>query len=343
VGILGLVKGMPKIKKRVEKYLQINGYETNRDLKITGKSGAKHKLDILAIKSDAVTKTNLLVECKNWNRIVGKNAVSKVHKVMADTSISNGIIVSLSSRFGFSTQAKKVAEDLGIDLWDIAELERRLETTEKLSHKYQLEATKFVRTTLTLSPKILQKEAEKISLNQKTQREKIDFIEFTYLPCYLIQFTTVRKGVLSKKGTVRVLWILCESIEGKHYSTPDSHVRFRDVHLRDLHKASIIAPKKTSAAIKKETEDAYSELDKLASFSKELMRLGGINHSLEDLKVKPTIRSIKELYYPLFVALINDDDEQRWLVVDAYSGVYSEEMSDIFNRHFDYIKNFVHS
>ena len=55
---LALDKGR-ELERKIEKYLQLNGYSTKRNVVLEGKSGGKHEIDVLAEKSDEVT-TDLL-------------------------------------------------------------------------------------------------------------------------------------------------------------------------------------------------------------------------------------------------------------------------------------------
>ena len=329
------------LAKRIVRFLQINGYETKRNVVIEGKSGTKHKVNILAVKSDAVTKIKIILECKAWNKSIGKDVVSKVNYVTSDIGANKGIIICFSSRFGFSKGAKTAAEKLGIELWDREELRSRLEAVETLSQLYQLEAKP--ERALTISPKIVQADAMKIAMNAKSLKEKLEFTKFVYLPFYLFQFTcAVKKGFIRKKESVKVLWSLCESIEGKHYPVMDSSVRFIDIHPEDFDtKAPIIAPKLKSATIRNEIEEACSELGKFDTSSAVQSRHSMIQQALGRLEAKPRIHSVKELYYPFFVALLREESKARWFVIDGYTGRHSEEMSAIFNHNFSYIQKFV--
>jgi hypothetical protein len=329
------------LKKDIEKYLELNGYETEIDITVEGRSGAKHKIDVLAVKTDAIAKVKIAIDFKRWNKSIGKSAISKFKRVLNDIGADKGIIISLSSKFGFSYSAKIIAEEFNVELWDRIQLARRLETVETLSQLYQLEA-KPERLILTMSPKITIDEAANIVVEAKRQTEKAEFTRFSYLPFYLFQFTcSVKKGFIRKKESVKVLWSLCEGIEGKHYPMTDSSVRFTDIHSESFNKeAPIIAPKVNIEKLRKEIEEACSQLDLSHKAVQNLYDV--IERTLGGLDAKPRIHSVKELYYPFYVALLKNENGARWFVIDGYSGEHNEEMSDTFNRNFSYMERFLH-
>src|SRR5262249_15346945 len=64
-----------------------------------------------------------MIECKAWNHPIEKDIVSKVNYVVRDLGLNKGIIVSLA---GCRIGAEQAAKELGIDLWDGYEIEKRL-------------------------------------------------------------------------------------------------------------------------------------------------------------------------------------------------------------------------
>jgi hypothetical protein len=111
------------LEERIEQFLAGAGYSCRRNAVVTGRSGAAHEIDVLAERSDAVTRVRLAVECKAWNRPVEKDVVAKLAFVAGDIGADKGILVALA---GGRDGATRAAGDLGIDLWGPAELEARL-------------------------------------------------------------------------------------------------------------------------------------------------------------------------------------------------------------------------
>ena len=100
-----------------------HGYAVESNLVVEGRSGNAHELDVVARRSDALTDYVTVVEAKSWSNRVGKEVVAKLAYVLADLGLHKGIIAAPG---GFSSGATVAARELGIELWDGAELERRL-------------------------------------------------------------------------------------------------------------------------------------------------------------------------------------------------------------------------
>jgi len=119
---MALEKGH-ELESKIERFFQINGYRTKRNIIVEGKSGGKYEIDILAEKSDGITTFRLMVECKAWDRPIEKDVVSKVSYVLRDLGLDKAIIVSLK---GWRIGAEKSARELGIELWGKDEIEDKL-------------------------------------------------------------------------------------------------------------------------------------------------------------------------------------------------------------------------
>ena len=107
VNILGT-----KFEECVESILNAKGLVTKRRLKIRGKSGAQHEIDIIAKKD----RSTLFVECKNWRGAVGKEQLQKFHSTLQDLAqIGRGIFASYG---GFTSDAEDYASYYNIERWD---------------------------------------------------------------------------------------------------------------------------------------------------------------------------------------------------------------------------------
>lgn len=112
-----------ELESKIERFFQLNGYKTQRNVVLEGKSGGKHEIDVLAEKSDGVTTFRLMIECKAWDKPIEKDVVSKVSYVLRDLGLNKAIIVSLK---GWRIGAEKSANELGIEVWGRDEIEEKL-------------------------------------------------------------------------------------------------------------------------------------------------------------------------------------------------------------------------
>jgi hypothetical protein len=111
------------LERSIEQFFIESGYETQRNVILEGRSGGRHEIDVLASKADGVTTIRIFVECKAWNSPIEKDVVTKAAYVMGDLGFNKAIVVSLA---GCRVGAEQSAEQLGVDLWDTFEIEKRL-------------------------------------------------------------------------------------------------------------------------------------------------------------------------------------------------------------------------
>jgi uncharacterized protein Veg len=327
--------------KKARQYLEMNGYKTKQSIIIFGKSGKKYKIDLLALKTDKITKIRIVISFKQWKKPIGKDSVNKIKKLMDDIDANKGIIISLSSTFGFSAEAKKTAANTGIELWSNKDLEKRLIGDESLSQPHSIETARPRKTALSLSPKIRKKDAIAYFLNSKS--EELISTDLVYLSCYLVQFThSTKEGLIQKKQNVKVLWDLYEGIEGEHYQIIDSNLRFVDFHSGGLWISPVIIyPRLNSDEIMREIKKSGSKLRNNENLFESQKRWKTINKLFGRYREESTIRSIKEVYYPLFVSLLKGNNGERWAIMDGYSGNPSKQLNAIFNRNSPYIRRFM--
>lgn len=319
-----------KLEEKIEKYFQLNGYRTERNVVIEGKSGAKHEIDVFAEKSDIVTTIRLMIECKAWDTPIEKNVVSKVHYVLNDINADKAIIVSLR---GFRIGAKTASKKLGIELWGREELKNRLGEIE-IS---KLEAVEFERIALGFSPSITQEQAWKVVESKRKKRfgaEKHAFTKMVYVPCFEIQFSyAVREGFVRKKEVVRNFQSLCEAIEGIFLGRLTSQPN--EINLT----TPIIEPKVKSSKLRKEIEKASKEYFKYVTPSAVGRCLRIIERSLGKVESADIrIDDITAIFYPFYAGLLDKDGAKRWVVVDALTGDVSERMNRVFNHNSTYVQ-----
>lgn len=83
-GLRWMLEKGQELERKIESFFQLNGYKTQRNVVLEGKSGGKHEIDVLAEKSDGITTFRVMVECKAWNKPIEKDVVSKVSYVVRD-------------------------------------------------------------------------------------------------------------------------------------------------------------------------------------------------------------------------------------------------------------------
>src|SRR4051812_13418344 len=75
----------------IGEYFKSNGYQVQLNVISEGRSGGRHELDVLAIKSDGVADFRVMIECKCWNTPIEKDVVSKAAHAVADLGLNKAI------------------------------------------------------------------------------------------------------------------------------------------------------------------------------------------------------------------------------------------------------------
>lgn len=88
------------------------------NIKLKGKSGCEHQIDVYWEYEIAGNKHQVAIECKNYNSLVPIGEVRDFHGVLSDLNNVNGIMVS---KKGYQSGAKKYAEEYGISLIELRE------------------------------------------------------------------------------------------------------------------------------------------------------------------------------------------------------------------------------
>ena len=81
-----------------------------------GKSGATYQIDLLTTFTDGVHRYQTAIECKYWDRHVGRDVINKHAQLVDDVQVNKGVVVS---KMGFSSQAKMVAAANNIGLVEL--------------------------------------------------------------------------------------------------------------------------------------------------------------------------------------------------------------------------------
>uniref|UniRef100_A0A7C4NL50 MarR family transcriptional regulator n=1 Tax=Staphylothermus marinus TaxID=2280 RepID=A0A7C4NL50_STAMA len=175
----------------VERYFQLQGYSVEKNARVRGLSGAVHEVDVLIRKTNAIG----VVEAKNYANPVPKEWVMKAHNVAKDIGATEVYVVSAS---GFTPDAVKVAEVLGVKLLSLDDIVRELRKSmdmESLS-TYYVKPRLSERAVREHSSRFVEKKLFKGPV------ERVSDVDLLYYPFYLfdVEYTYVEEmGVLFKR------------------------------------------------------------------------------------------------------------------------------------------------
>lgn len=104
------------VKNLHEKILEKDGFEDieiQHNIKLEGKSGATHQIDVFWNQKIDNKDVKICIECKNWKSTVTQGDILKFKGVLDDIGNAKGIFVT---KRGFQSGACKVAKYYGISL-----------------------------------------------------------------------------------------------------------------------------------------------------------------------------------------------------------------------------------
>ena len=90
--------------------------EVRHDIKILGKSGQKHQIDVYWEYEIAGVLHKVAIECKNYNKLVPVSKVRDFYGVLSDLNNVSGIMVT---KIGYQEGAEKIGNHYGISLKEL--------------------------------------------------------------------------------------------------------------------------------------------------------------------------------------------------------------------------------
>ncbi|MGB9728870.1 MAG: restriction endonuclease [Thermoprotei archaeon] len=199
-----------QLEEKIAQYFSLLGYNVTRNLRIKGKSGALHEIDVYAEKEGPEGKIRIIIEAKDYSEPVTKEWVMKLAEVKEDIGADKAILIT-SSRF--TPSAIAIAQNKGVDLWDHEILAEKLKMM-KINEKEVNVKILSVSLTKDEALKIVFKNLRRI-LFFKSERIK-DF-SLVFHPTYLFEIRTVEfVSSFVGKPTKRYIkrYLMIDSVNG---------------------------------------------------------------------------------------------------------------------------------
>lgn len=322
-------------------YFRLNGYQAETNVRLEGKSGAVHEIDVLAKRVDGITAFTVAVECKAWASPIEKDVVSKLSMIIADLGLNKGIIVSLD---GWRTGAEKSALQEGIELWGPEELSQRLgqvalaELGSGTTNRYEI---------LGLSSPRMSEGDLAVLLGRQSRglmglaRETAIWAGTVWLPFHLIELhhASVVKEFL-RKPTVKVtpVWGLYSALDDAYFATYNQEPSYTTMECEH------VVPAKTSpkslintlvTTVKKSHEVTTDAA--LRRYREKLNALG-LPDNLENLSTEKVL----VIHYPFYVGLLRRHGNDRMVAIDSTSGQTVETVSQTLTKTLSYVCQALH-
>jgi len=158
----------------VAKWAEARGYKYSRNVRVYGKSGSLHEIDLLLETGEG----KVVVEVKNVAGKVDKDTVMKAAFIASDIGARGAIVVSSS---GFTRSALRVAKALGVELLTLEEVINYIEVAGIPGDAIFLELAYDAEDALRVAGRHF---AEKLAF---IKREKPALAECSYHPFYYMK------------------------------------------------------------------------------------------------------------------------------------------------------------
>ena len=146
-----------------------NGYLVTHNVKLTGKSGATHQIDILAQFKAPLHTSTVIIEAKSYSANIDKDIIMKLIQIQQDISADRAILATTSD---FTPGALQTAQQYqNLELWDRTKItsllgEMQLLNTTDGNSKQTSNSTKMIESKLSL------KDIQRVSEEKAKSRSK---------------------------------------------------------------------------------------------------------------------------------------------------------------------------
>jgi hypothetical protein len=324
-----------ELERRIADFFGLNGYKTERNVFLHGRSGAKHEVDVVADRSDGITSFRVIIECKAWDMPIEKETVAKLEYVLRDVGANKGIIVTLS---GWRTGADQAARQLAIELWGPDELEKRLGQVVLASLHSGPVGERIMGFRCDVPQAQARSVIEPLSKGRLgLGKEEIVGTWLAWLPIHFLEIacSRVEKQRFRKPALVtRTIWNGYEGIGGRLWISLGE-----PMNPRELSVPVLVPPRVKDSLI-------VGELTQAAGRLNEVVRTDAVArhaHKLSSLGVPLPVSSLtvglrQEIYVPYYLALLRArGGGERLVAVDGLWGVPNNGMGISLTANRDYV------
>lgn len=298
------------------------GYDVARNVLLTGGSGARYEVDVLAVRPDALVTSRVAVECKNLGRPVDAQVVARMALMVRDARLGAGVVAAPG---GHTPAAAAAAEDAGIALWTRADIAAHagdaalagLDPPAAHGH-----APALARATGD------DRAAHLARLHVRGAwglgRGTIEPLGPAWLPVHELAVHHTRDGRRGRRSA-HVALVRCEALTGRPVRAGDAPW---DAPGRTLD-APALAPGVAASALGRAVADAAARRDRAVQpATRERHRAAlealGVDPDAEDVRVD----GARTVHVPVWVAAVTRRGEARAVVVDASGGRVDDVLGD---------------
>lgn len=313
-----------RLEAEVAEALAAGGYAARRNVVLTGRSGARHEVDVHAEKNDGLTTFTLVVECKAWGHPIDKQVLAKAAFVGADVGADKTIVVALS---GATDGAALSASELGVEVWGPDELERRLGRARLSGLAAAGSWAPALGFAVAVAPERAARRAERrrgkgvLGLGA----EEVLWFDLLWLPCLLLTLGHTRdRGRLRRQARHSSVHNLYEALDGRLVARYADDPRPGEVALGPHRLPARVRP----SALRREIETTF---ERWRGATREATRrrweLAAEELGLPLPAASLTIDETVACHLPVYAAVLRQGPSRRVVAVDATTGELDDRLS----------------
>ena len=323
-----------ELERQIADFFALNGYQTQRNVVLTGRSEGRHELDVLAEKSDGITTYRVLVECKAWAVPIEKDVVTKLDYVVRDLGLSKGIIVALA---GWRVGAEQSANQLGIELWGPDEIQSRLGQVALAGLKVgplgiRAQGLPFQVSIEHAHGEVARQSRSRIGLG----KEEIVGVEPLWVGFYVLELACARleKQALRKIALKsRTVWNAYEGLEGLFLASFNGPVPTSDIEMGAALRPRVAV--KSIVTMLQQTLAKALQVVRPDAQRRYALRLTALGVPLPVNSI--SVETTQEIYAPFYVGRLRAKGGERLVTVDGIGGERDEVLGAVLTRNMSYV------
>jgi len=193
-------KGL-ELEKLIAQLFRSKGYDVMHNVKLKGRSGVEHQIDVYAEYKCPLHLSRIIIECKAYDKPINKDIVMKLVQEVLDLGVDRGILATTSY---FTPDAVSSANGYNVDLWDYNKLTGLLGGIE-------LSSVEAVGNVFHIEPRLSSEESKRVvekrvkGLLRKGEVLELVTVFYPYYEFDCDVAITEIKGMLRKKSEVKIV------------------------------------------------------------------------------------------------------------------------------------------
>jgi hypothetical protein len=311
-----------QLEQQIAHFLGQHRYTVSTNVRVPGRSGAVHELDVVGDKSDGLTSFRLVVECKAWAAPIDKQVVYKLAAELADLGAARGIIVTPS---GWTAQAAQVAAQANIELWGPIELRSRLGADALERRPLGPSQVSALGTQFAVSA-----EAASQTLRRAAHGafgfagDEVAWFGHIWLPVWVFQTAITRlEGTFRKVPRTNRVWNHYDGLAGQLIHVGSAPPRLETVNVSTGYLSPSVQPAMIDAAIAR-AAGQWRRVTTEAARHRHASALGQLGIQVPFTSIATEMTTLA--YHPLWIALLVKGTRERIGVVDGVSGMHRADL-----------------